>query len=47
MKAMLLRRVAAIDDAPLSLEDLPVPEPGAGEIRPRVHCSSIWVVADA
>jgi propanol-preferring alcohol dehydrogenase len=41
MKAMLLRRIAAIESSPLELVDLPLPEPGDGEIRLRVHCCAI------
>ena len=37
MRAMLLRRSAPITDSPLDLADLPVPEPGPGEIL--VHVS--------
>ena len=41
MKAMLLRRIASIDAAPLELVDLPTPEPGPGELRIRVRCCAI------
>ncbi len=41
MKAMLLRQIAPIDSAPLEWVDLPIPEPGPGEVRIRVHCCAI------
>ena len=41
MKAMLLRRVAPIETAPLELVDLPTPEPGPGEVRIRVRCCAV------
>lgn len=41
MKAMLLRHIAPIDSAPLELVDLPIPEPGPGEVRIRVHCCAV------
>ena len=41
MKAMLLRRIALIESAPLESVDLPIPEPGPGEVRIRVHCCAI------
>ena len=41
MNAMLLRRIAPIDSAPLELVDLPTPEPGPGEVRIRVRCCAI------
>jgi propanol-preferring alcohol dehydrogenase len=37
MKAMRLHRQAALHDSSLILEDLPVPAPGAGQVRLRVH----------
>jgi propanol-preferring alcohol dehydrogenase len=36
MQAMQLRRIAQVEEAPLVLSALPVPEPGLGEIRLRV-----------
>jgi alcohol dehydrogenase, propanol-preferring len=41
MKAMLLRRIAAIDSSPLELVDLPTPEPGPGEVLLRVRCCAV------
>jgi alcohol dehydrogenase, propanol-preferring len=41
MKAMVLDAIANIETAPLQLRDMPVPEPGQGEIRVRVHCCGI------
>jgi alcohol dehydrogenase, propanol-preferring len=41
MKAMLLRRIAPIDSSPLGMADLPVPEPGRGEVRLKIHCCAI------
>jgi alcohol dehydrogenase, propanol-preferring len=38
MKAMLLRHIAPIDSNPLELTDLPMPEPGPGDVRIRVYC---------
>ncbi|MFH1717165.1 MAG: zinc-dependent alcohol dehydrogenase family protein [Planctomycetota bacterium] len=36
MKAMVLRRTAPIEDKPLQLEDVPVPEPGPRQIRVKI-----------
>ena len=41
MKAMLLRRIAPVETAPLELVDLPTPEPGPGEVRIRVRCCAV------
>ncbi len=41
MKAMLLDETAAIESSPLTLRDLPDPEPAAGEVRLRVDCCAI------
>jgi propanol-preferring alcohol dehydrogenase len=41
MKAMVLDRPAPIDSAPLSLREVPTPEPGPGEIRLRVRACGI------
>jgi propanol-preferring alcohol dehydrogenase len=41
MKAMLLEQNAAIETAPLRLVDLPIPEPGPGEVRIKVHCCGL------
>lgn len=37
MKAMTLRRFAPVEEEPLTLEDVPVPEPGPGEVLVRVR----------
>jgi alcohol dehydrogenase, propanol-preferring len=41
MKAMLLERIARIETSPLKLVDVPLPEPGEGEIRIKVRCCAI------
>ena len=41
MKAMLLEQIAPIDTSPLKLVDLPMPEPGPGEVRIKVRCCAI------
>ncbi len=41
MKAMVLHQLASIDSSPLALEDLPEPQPTAGEVRLHVHCCAI------
>jgi propanol-preferring alcohol dehydrogenase len=41
MKAMLLEQIAPIDTSPLKMADLPLPEPGPGEIRIKVRCCAI------
>lgn len=41
MKAMLARRIAPVESSPLELVDLPMPEPGSGEVRIRVRCCAI------
>ena len=41
MKAMLLRHIAPIESEPLEWVNLPMPEPGPGEVRIRVHCCAI------
>ncbi len=41
MKAMLLRRIAPVETAPLEFVELPTPEPGPGEVRIRVRCCAI------
>jgi len=41
MKAMILREIAPIDAAPLALVDLPIPEPGPGEVRVAVRATAI------
>jgi alcohol dehydrogenase, propanol-preferring len=41
MKAMLLERIAPIGSTPLKMADLPMPEPGPGEVRIKVRCCAI------
>jgi propanol-preferring alcohol dehydrogenase len=41
MKAILLRRNAPAESAPLELVELPDPEPASGEVRLRVRCCAI------
>jgi propanol-preferring alcohol dehydrogenase len=41
MKAMLLRKVGAIEDRPLEWTDLPIPEPGPGQIRLAVQVCAV------
>jgi alcohol dehydrogenase, propanol-preferring len=41
MKAMFLCGIAPIESSPLVLADIPIPEPGPGEVRLRVHCCAI------
>jgi alcohol dehydrogenase, propanol-preferring len=41
MKAMVARGVAAIDSSPLVVEDLPIPEPGPGQVRVAVRACGI------
>ncbi|GMU92079.1 MAG: alcohol dehydrogenase [Candidatus Hydrogenedentota bacterium] len=41
MRAMTLDHLASIESSPLRLLDVPLPEPGAGEIRVRVRCCAI------
>jgi len=41
MKAMVLEAVAPIDSSPLKPRDLPLPEPGPGEVRIKVRCCAI------
>ena len=41
MKAMLLKRTAPIEEKPLELEDLPTPQPGAGQILVKVSVCGI------
>ena len=41
MRAMVLDEIAAVETAPLQLRDVPIPEPGPGEVRLRVHCSAV------
>lgn len=41
MRAAVLHQQASIDRAPLQFEDLPVPEPGPGEVRLRVRACGV------
>jgi alcohol dehydrogenase, propanol-preferring len=41
MRAMLLRQIGPIASAPLAAADFPLPEPGTGEVRLKVHCCAI------
>jgi len=41
MRAMVLHEPAPIASSPLRPESWPVPQPGAGEVRLRVHCCAI------
>ena len=41
MKAMLLNKTAPIDEKPLVLEDLPIPQPGPGQILVRISACGI------
>ncbi len=38
---MLLRHIAPVESGPLELADLPIPEPGPGEVRLRVRCCAV------
>lgn len=41
MKAAVLHEVDQIDRAPLSIEDVPMPEPGPGHVRIAVRCCGV------
>ncbi len=41
MKAMLLREIKSIEERPLKLADIPLPEPGPGEIRLTVRVCGV------
>jgi propanol-preferring alcohol dehydrogenase len=41
MRAMVLTETAPIASAPLRLEEVPTPEPAAGEVRLRVSCCAV------
>jgi propanol-preferring alcohol dehydrogenase len=41
MKAMLLREPKPVEERPLELVDLPLPEPAPGEVRLRVHVCGV------
>jgi len=36
MKALILKRIAPVEEEPLELEDLPTPQPGPGQIRVKI-----------
>ncbi|MGO8689700.1 MAG: zinc-dependent alcohol dehydrogenase family protein [Thermoguttaceae bacterium] len=41
MRAMVLDEIAAVETAPLRLREVPLPEPGPGELRLRLHCCAV------
>ena len=41
MRAMVLARARSVEESPLQLQDVPLPTPGAGEVRVRVGCCGI------
>ncbi|MHC4486511.1 MAG: alcohol dehydrogenase catalytic domain-containing protein, partial [Planctomycetota bacterium] len=41
MKAMILKKTGPIDEKPLALEDLPIPQPGPGQILVRISACGI------
>ncbi len=41
MRAMVLSRTAGIDESPLELQDVPMPEPGPNEVRIKVNVCAI------
>lgn len=41
MKAMVLERIAPVEDSPLKWSEVPAPEPGPGEVRLRVSCCAV------
>ena len=41
MKAMVLERIAPMETSPLRLAEVPMPEPGPGEVRMKVHCCGV------
>ncbi len=41
MKAMILRRIAPVEEEPLELEDLPTPQPGPGQIRVKISVCGV------
>ncbi len=41
MKAMLLEKIAPVETSPLRLAEVPVPRPGPGEVRLKVHCCGV------
>lgn len=41
MKAMVLKKIAPVEEEPLELEDLPKPQPGPGQIRVKISVCGI------
>ena len=41
MRAWVVTRPGPIDGGPLEAASLPVPEPGPGEVRVRIHCCGV------
>lgn len=41
MKAMLLETDAAITANPLKMTELPLPQPGSGQVRVKVHMCGV------
>lgn len=41
MRAMVLSEQRPIEESPLRISDLPLPEPGAGQVRVRVRCCGL------
>jgi len=41
MKAMILRKIAPVEEEPLELEDLPTPQPGPGQIRVKISVCGV------
>ncbi len=41
MRAMLLESPQSADNSPLRFADIPVPEPGSGEVRVRIRCCAV------
>ena len=41
MKAMILKKIAPIEEEPLQLEELPTPQPGPRQIRVKISACGI------
>ena len=41
MKAMILKKIAPVEEEPLQLEDVPTPQPGPGQIRVKISACGI------
>jgi alcohol dehydrogenase, propanol-preferring len=41
MRALLLESPQSADNSPLRLADIPLPEPGSGEVRVRIRCCAV------